>query len=257
MSYLKAQVRELLTDYGPIGIVWFDGGGSFKQQSERRRAELIHAQEIIDEIHELQPRCLVNNRLGLPADYGTPEQKIPGGRQTNSFEVCMTLNKHWGYNKHDHDWKSPSHVIQNLVDIASKGGNYLLNVGPTAEGVIPPQSVAILQQVGQWMKRNGEAIYGTTASPFDTAPSWGRVTQKGSKLYLHVFDQPPEGKLILDGFNAKAKRAYLLAGKKSLKLEGNESSVAIVLPAEPLDASDTVVVLEIDGNLNVTSTAGL
>src|SRR6185369_12031720 len=131
----KGQVRELLTNYGPIGILWFDGGGAFGKDTvpanKERRVKVMHSQEIIDMIHELQPKCLVNNRLGLPADYGTPEQRIPGERQTNSFEVCMTLNKHWGYNKHDNSWKEPKVVIQNLVDIVSKGGNYLLNVGPT------------------------------------------------------------------------------------------------------------------------------
>jgi alpha-L-fucosidase len=148
----------------------------------------------------------VNNRLGLPADYGTPEQRIPGEKSDTPFEVCMTLNKHWGYNKADKDFKSPKVVIQNLADIASKGGNYLLNVGPTAEGVIPSESIEILKQVGAWMKTNGESIYGTTASPLDAAPAWGRVTQKDKKFYLHVFDWPTGGSLELPKLPARPRR---------------------------------------------------
>ena len=148
VDYVKGELRELLTNYGPIGIIWFDGGGSFRGEDE---AKLMHAQELIDLIHRLQPNCLVNNRLGLPADYGTPEQKIPGQRGHAPFEVCMTLNNHWGYNKNDNHWKQPKVVIRNLVDIASKGGNYLLNVGPTSDGVLPDPAVSILKDVGQWM----------------------------------------------------------------------------------------------------------
>ncbi len=200
VAYVKGQLRELLTQYGPVGILWFDDGGAFEGIPAANHPTLMHAQEILDEIHQLQPRCIVNNRLGLPADYGTPEQRIPGGKSTNAFEVCMTLNNHWGYNKADQNWKSAKVVIQNLADIASKGGNYLLNVGPTAEGTLPPPSVKILGEVGAWMKVNGEAIYGTTASPLTRQPSWGRVTQKGNNLYLHVFNWPQDGpKLVVPG----------------------------------------------------------
>src|ERR1035437_8928347 len=126
VAYVKEQLHELLTQYGPIGILWFDDGGSFEGMARTNMAALMRAQDIIDEIHQLQPRCIVNNRLGLPADYGTPEQHIPGGHLTNAFEVCMTLNDHWGYNKADQKWKSSKAVTQNLADIASKGGNYLI-----------------------------------------------------------------------------------------------------------------------------------
>jgi alpha-L-fucosidase len=244
VAYVKGQIRELLTGYGPISILWFDGGGSFKQEGQADRVRLMHSQEIIDLIHELQPQCLVNNRLWLPADYGTPEQKIPGLRPTNSFEVCMTLNRHWGFNKNDHDWKQPRQVIENLVDIASKGGNYLLNVGPRPEGVIPADSVRILKAVGDWMKVNGDSIYGTSASPLETTPAWGRVTQKGSVLYLHVFDWPANRALTLQGVSAR--RAYLLAdpAKKALKLENSGGTLTLSLPAAAPDNTDSVIVAE-------------
>ena len=254
VGYLKGQVRELLTGYGAIGILWFDGGGSFKQEGESARAALVHAQEVIDLIHELQPRCLVNNRLGLPADYGTPEQKIPGGRQTNSFEVCMTLNKHWGYNKHDNDWKSSRQIIQNLVDIASKGGNYLLNVGPTSEGLLPAPSVERLKEVGQWMKVNGEGIYGTTVSPFKDL-AWGRCTKKvtadGATLYLHVFEWPSDGKLVVPGLTNTVESARLLADRHQLAVAGSPDGLVVTLPAAAPDRVSSTVVLKVKGALEV------
>jgi alpha-L-fucosidase len=253
-AYLKGQVRELLSGYGPIGILWFDGGGSFKQEGESGRAGLLHAQEVIDLIHELQPRCLVNNRLGLPADYGTPEQKIPGASQTNSFEVCMTLNRHWGYNRHDNDWKSSRQIIQNLVDIASKGGNYLLNVGPTSEGLMPAPTVERLKEVGQWMKANGEGIYGTTASPLKELV-WGRCTEKvtvdGTTLYLHVFEWPPDGKLLVPGLRSEVHSAVLLVTGGKLATTADPAGVIITLPRVAPDSACSTVALRIKGALAV------
>jgi alpha-L-fucosidase len=248
VEYMKGQVRELLTNYGPIGIVWFDGGGSFGG-NRAEMSQLIHAQEIIDEIHEEQPDCLVNNRVGLPGDYSTPEQKIPAGGLDGLWETCMTLNKHWGYNKHDKSWKEADVVVHNLVDIASKGGNYLLNVGPTAEGTFPPDSVRILADVGQWMKKNGESIYGTSASGLDKAPEWGRVTRKEKKLYLHVFKWPEDDKIMLEGKLPKAKMAYSLAdaddsGKKMHTLDQSGDRITIDAKGIVRDTMDTVIVVE-------------
>ena len=249
VTYVKGQIRELLTNYGPVGILWFDDGGSFEGLDRAQVARLMHAQEIIDEIHQLQPQCLVNNRLGLPADYGTPEQFIPGGKQSSAFEVCMTLNDHWGYNKNDHKWKPAKTVIQNLVDIASKGGNYLLNVGPTAEGTLPPEAVQIFGEVGAWMKVNSPAIYGTSASPLKTQPAWGRITAKDGKLFLHVFDWPKDGRLVVPGLKTKIAKAHLLAGwwHKGLPVTHGADGVTIMVPAEAPDKISSTVVLEIKG----------
>jgi len=253
VTYMKGQVKELLTNYGPIGIMWFDGGGSF---SNAPMAQLIHAQEIIELIHKLQPMCIVNDRLGLPADYGTPEQFIPGQASKNLFEVCMTLNNHWGYNKYDDNWKSPETIIRNLADIAGKGGNYLLNVGPTAEGTIPEGSVKTLREVGKWMTKYGESIYETTTGPFRKLP-WGRCTTKPGKLYLHVFDWPTNGKLTVPGLKNKITKAYLLDDSKA-KLhvgQGDNSEPVISIPQTAPDAIDSVVVLEIEGKPEVEVTA--
>ena len=250
---MQGQVKELLSNYGPIGLVWFDDGGSFKGTMENRTngVHLIHAQEMLDLIHATQPWCIVNNRLGLPADYLTPEQKIPTNGLPGDWETCMTLNKHWGYNKNDNNWKSATTVVSNLVDIASKGGNYLLNVGPTSEGIFPAPAVKILGEVGDWMRVNGESIYGTTRSPFTTQPEWGRITKKGNKFYLHVFKWPEDGKLVVNLTSFTATNAYLLANSEKLKAYPTQTSGGVIpfittieLPSKPIDPIDTVVVLD-------------
>jgi alpha-L-fucosidase len=239
---VKPQVRELLTQYGPIGILWFD---TPEMISKAESAELVRL------IHSLQPDCLINARVGNRlGDYAVQEQKIPAGGNPQPWETCMTLNGHWGYFLGDENWKPAQTVIRNLVDIVSKGGNYLLNVGPTGQGIIPRGAINDLQQVGEWMKTNGESIYGTAASPLKAPPAWGRVTKKGGTLYLHVFDWPQDGKLVVPeiGQTQASLSAHLLADKasKPLKVSRDDGgAVTIDLPAKPLDPIDTVVVLQL------------
>jgi alpha-L-fucosidase len=157
------------------------------------------------------------------------------------------MNATWGYKSDDHNWKSSKALIQNLTDIASKGGNFLLNVGPTAEGVIPDASVERLSAIGKWMKVNSESIYGTTASPLGKLP-WGRCTAKPGKLYLHVFDWPTNLRLEVPGLKNQVNKAYLLADKKRVKLSFRrelKDKIAVRIPREAPDAVNTVVVLEI------------
>ena len=177
------QVRELLTQYGTIDLLWFDAPGDCPIEYSEQMKELVH---------ELQPKCIINERIGNElGDYKTPEQFIPI-KPEGPFEVCMTMNETWGYKKNDHNWKSPKELIRGLVDIVSKGGNFLLNVGPDGEGAIPQSSVERLEAMGKWLGINGESIYGTTGSPLGRL-EWGRCTTKKGKLYLHVFNWPSDG----------------------------------------------------------------
>jgi alpha-L-fucosidase len=203
----------------------------------------------------------VNNRVGKrkrsPGDFGTPEQHIPAtGTPGWDWETCMTMNDTWGYKKDDHNWKSVPDILHKLVDIVSKGGNFLLNVGPTAEGVIPEPSVQRLAAVGKWLERNGESVYGTSASPFPRL-AWGRCTRKPGRLYLHVFDWPADGKLVVPGLKNDFGKASLLAGPPDATLQAVRAgeNVVIGLPADAPDPVDTVVVLEISGEPKVIAPA--
>src|SRR5579862_7952660 len=215
---MKGQLRELLTNYGPIGIIWFDGGWE-------HNADELHSKEVNAMIRSLQPGILINDRNQLPEDYSTPEQTIPANAFPNGrlWETCMTLNNNWGYARNDHNWKSPEDLIHKLCDIASKGGNFLLNVGPTAEGEFPDAINERLARIGDWMRVNGRSIYGTTESPFRRLSFDGRCTAKGNSLFLQVFHWP-EGPLSVTGLQTPVERATVLGGDGSrLKVTSEQS----------------------------------
>ncbi|MBN2021631.1 MAG: alpha-L-fucosidase [Pirellulales bacterium] len=241
IDYMKGQLGELLTHYGPIGVIWFDGG--WEHPAKEHRAE-----EVVAWIRSLQPKIIINDRIKIPQDFDTPEQFIPAtGIPGRDWETCMTMNGTWGFKKDDLNWKSTETLLKNLIDIVSKGGNYLLNVGPTAEGLIPEASVERLAEMGRWMKVNGESIYGTTASPFKRL-AWGRATQKPGKLYLHVFDWPA-GELVVPGLKNEVAKAYLLADpdRAALPTRTEDDDVLVRVPEKAPDAIASVVVLEIVG----------
>ena len=244
------QVKELLTGYGPLAIIWFDGiGKKTAEQNER----------IIAMVLKYQPNCLINSRLGEWRRYEWGDYRSMGDNRVSNralgygWENPGTINRTYGYNKHDTNWKSHTEIIRMLVDIASNGGNYLLNVGPKADGLIPAESVRVLQDVGKWMAKNGESIYGTTASPIAKA-DWGRCTARPGKLYLHVFNWPRDERLVVPGIKSKVKRAYLLNDpcKEQLEFGHAENKDVVIklhtiaLAPEALDPSDTVVVLEVE-----------
>ncbi len=244
------QVRELLSNYGPLAVLWWDTPIDMNHD---------RAQKLYDAVEKLQPQIIQNNRLGggFPGDTETPEQFIPAtGYPGRDWETCMTMNGTWGFKKDDNNWKSTETLLRNLVDIASKGGNYLLNVGPDSEGVIPQPSVERLQQIGQWMKVNGDSIYGTTASPFPYL-AWGRCTRKGDTLYLHVFNWPQDGTLRVP-MTAEVDSARLLAGgTNDLDVQSADGHVEISLPKQAPDNIDSVVMLQIKGEPDIAPPATL
>jgi alpha-L-fucosidase len=254
-SYMKPQLEELLTGYGPPAVLWFDGDWVVEWSDDQGRA-------LYASLRSRQADLIINNRIGagrqgmkgmskegsFAGDFGTPEQEVPPtGLPGVDWESCMTMNDTWGFKHFDHNWKSTEKLVRTLIDIASKGGNFLLNVGPTAEGVIPALSVERLSGMGRWLRVNGEAIYGTRASPV-AAPAWGRITRKPGRLYLHVFDWPVSGTLSLR-LPATPSRAYLLAdsARKPLAVQLEGGLVKIIVPATAPDPVASVVVLEVDG----------
>lgn len=242
LDYMKGQIQELLTNYGPIAVMWFDG-------QDIVDAELGRVPEMVDEMRRLQPEILINDRIASHlsvkhwGDYGIYELKVPGENKIRPWETCMTMNRSWGYNPQDRNWKSSKELVHYLTDIVSKSGNLLLNIGPDGEGGVSKDFITRLDSVGNWMRVNGEGIYGCRASSLQE-PSWGRITEKEGKLYLHVFDWPADGKLVVDGLNKKVAQAYALATKEEVAFRLLPSGIELTLPDEIPDELNTVIAIE-------------
>jgi alpha-L-fucosidase len=261
LNYMEGQLRELLTKYGPVALIWFDG---------LDREEKYQGQRFISLIHELQPATLVNNRIGVDGDFATPEQQIPDKIPTKSaaknlaggvksqasapaavpppedfqlWETCMTINGTWAYNKDDRQFKSVKVLIQDLANVASKGGNFLLDVGPTPEGTIQPEFVERLHAMGKWMEVNGDSIYGTTYGPWQNLP-FGKTTAKGKTIYLHVFDWPSKPKLEVPGLKGRVSQITMLGTGQKAQFKQEKSRLIIAVPSTAPDPNDSV--LQID-----------
>ncbi len=257
IDFMKAQIRELLTGYGDVAMIWFDGEWEHTDQEHR-------ADEVYDFIRKLQPNALINDRLykrapGNRADFGTPEQFVPATGMRNPsgepilWESCVTINSDsWGYNKYETQFKTERDLVRMLVEVVSKGGNLLLNVGPKPDGVIQDEFITRLNAMGRWMKVNSESIYGTTASPFATLPFFGRATAKGNTVYLHVFQWPASGKLPLPSMDNKVLSARLLAQPGRKLTVGNG---VVNVPFEASDETASVVALTLDGPPRPTALA--
>ena len=261
LDYMQLQLTELLTRYGPAAVIWFDG---------LNHQEKYDGQRFIKLIHSLQPVTLVNNRIGTEGDFETPEQFIPKDIPTKGtrivgidpsiashlrsgvpapedfrlWETCMTINETWAYNKNDHNYKSSKLLIQSLVEVASRGGNFLLNVGPQPDGVIQPEFQERLRDIGKWLNINGDSIYDTTYGPVQGASAI-RTTARGRSIYVHVFAWPSATSLEVPGLQAKVESARLLAGGKPLPFRQSESGLSVDVPARAPDPNVSVIALRI------------
>ncbi|MFM7181618.1 MAG: alpha-L-fucosidase [Verrucomicrobiales bacterium] len=264
-AYMKSQLDELLTGYGPIGIAWFDGEWESSWTHERGK-------DLYGHLRSRYPALIINNRVDkgrkgmqgmtqadhFKGDYGTPEQEIPAnGLPGVDWESCMTMNDTWGFSAHDKKWKDTDTIVRNLIDITSKGGNYLLNIGPTAEGEIPMPSLQCLQELGEWMKVNSESIHGTLASPFSGSFKWGRCTRRvlpdgNTRLYLHVFDWPADKRLELPGVsNDVIRAAHLAAADKVVPTNRENGKLVLTLPEQASSRHATVITLDLVGAANI------
>ncbi|MEQ8847469.1 alpha-L-fucosidase [Botrimarina sp.] len=263
IAYMKQQLRELIESCDP-DVLWFDGEWTpWWTEADGR--------ELYSFLLDLKPTLIINNRVGkgrkgmsgmnrgdqqYAGDFGTPEQEIPPtGLPGVDWESCMTMNDTWGYKKNDDNWKSTEKLVRNLIDIVSKGGNFLLNVGPTAQGEIPQPSVERLDEMGDWMNRYSEAIYGCTASPVDT-PEWGRCTVRqgadGDTLYLHVFDWPTGGGLTLRGVVSEPASCRLLGGE-SLGVRSTSDGLRVSVPQQAPNRLASVIAVEFDGRIQTAA----
>ena len=255
----EPQVRELLTGYGPVALIWFDTPRMMTGDRPQRFANIVRT---------LQPNTLIDGRLGTEGDYrSTGDNVIPADVSSEAWEVPATINHTWGFRKDDTDWKSAGQIAFKLVDIVSKGGNYLLNVGPTSEGVIPQPSQDVLRTVGRWLQANGEAVYGAAPTPFGEElgePSargardvrgdplvypqtqW-RVTTKPGKLYFTFFEEP-RVPFALPTMRNAVKRAYRLADKAAVALKTESGRTLLDIERPIYDPMGTVIVVEVDGD---------
>ncbi len=252
-QYLKTialpQAREIIERYNPA-ILWWD---TPQQMTPARVAPFA-------ELMAKHPHIINNNRLGegFKGDTSTPEQHIPPrGLPGQMFEVCMTMNDTWGYKKNDKNWKSSQRLIQMLSDIASKGGNLLLNIGPRADGSIPQETIERLEAIGRWMETYSEAIHATEASPFPRRLPWGRVTQKaapnnGTTLYLHVWDWPADGKILLPTLKELPSSGTMLKCGAAVTAERTADGIVVHLPGQATDSDVSVAKLEFPGALTIT-----
>jgi alpha-L-fucosidase len=255
-SKAEPQVKELLTSYGPICLIWFD---------TPRMMDGARSSRFIDIVKTRQPATLIDGRLGSKGDYvSMGDNRIPDQAIKEDWEVPATINHTWGFKTADTDWKSPADITFKLVDIASKGGNYLLNVGPTSEGIIPQASQDNLRAVGRWLKVNGEAVYGAGPTPFGAelgapdpskldkagkptfamAKDW-RCTTKPGKYYITLFKWP-SGSFELGQVSGKVTKAYLLADPKHTPLKVTQSGdkVSVALPAQAPGEIASVLAIE-------------
>jgi alpha-L-fucosidase len=249
---MKAQLGELIEQYHPH-ILWFDGDWTYNSGAPTLSSWWTKNDGVAlyDTLIKIDSNLVVNERIFRGAglgDYECPEQKVPSTPPERPWETCQTMNNSWGYASWDNNYKTPRTLIRQLVDVVSKDGNYLLNVGPKGDGTIPDPTVSILTSFADWMNIYSESIYGTTRTPYNTTPAWGRFTKKEGKLYAHVFTWPENGLLKIPSLTNTVCKIYLLNDTSTtLNYTDSLGYICISVPAEAPDAINSVVVIRVTG----------
>ncbi len=265
-----SQVRELMTSYGKIDILWYDGGWIPGTDINKDTPVLWKSKKLNGMVRKLQPHIIINDRAGLPEDTDTPEQNTNASKAGRYWESCMTMGDFcgWGYTKNNPNMKPATQLIQNLVTCASNGGNYLLNIGPKPDGGIRKDETLRLKEIGRWMKKNGEAIYGTERLPsgsaweatgfgFWGAGMLGMATAKGNNAYLHIF-RWPGSTAVITGIGSRVLSAEILASGKKLRFKHEQGKLVITgMPSQPPDKHGTVIKLKLKGRAETFDYAGL
>jgi len=268
LDYMRGQLRELMTNYGRVDVLWFDGGWEHNNPADSKKH-----QAIIEMARQLQPQLMVNDRANIGGDFVTPEQLIPATGMKDPqgrpmlWEVCMTLSTGhgsfaptawWGYDRNETVFKPTDEVLEKLVDVASKGGNFLFNVGPLPNGTIRAEEVACLTGIGQWLAKYGDSIYGAAASPFPRLKFFGRVTRKGNRLFVHVFDWPADRRVTLPGLKTPVTKASMMgdpAAEVVVEQRPEAGEVVLTVPPKGSDPIDSVIVVELGGPVEVQTAA--
>ncbi len=238
VDYIHGQIRELLTNYGKIDILWYDVAWPLD-------AKGWESEKMNDMVFQLQPQIIVNNRNKLDGDFSTPEQQITADSK-HAWESCMTLNDSWGYNRGDDNWKPPKTVVRNLITCARDTGNYLLNIGPRGDGSIPEESARIFTAAGKWLDRNGAAIY--QSEPCQPRRSnYASFTRKGNTLFMHVYFWPGST-VSMGGLRNKVKSVRLVAGGRYVAFDQDDFRLRMTgLPEQAPDDPVTTLAIECDG----------
>jgi len=236
VEYIHTHLRELMTNYGKIDILWYDV--SWPLEAAGWESERMN-----EMVFRLQPDIIVNNRNKLPGDFSTPEQRIQAEEGDRAWESCMTMNGSWGYQRSDDDWKTPKAVIRNLISCSRDGGNYLLNIGPKPDGSIPEESIRILSSVGQWMDKNGQSIYGSDRCQ-PRRSNYASFTRKGNTLFAHVHFWPGET-VVVAGLMTKVRSAKLLATGQKVEFVQDPMRVRFVgLPEKAPDEPVSTIAID-------------
>jgi alpha-L-fucosidase len=261
VAYTHGLVRELMTNYGKIDVLWYDVDWPLT-------AEQWESERMNQMVFELQPEIIVNDRNGLEGDFSTPEQEISAAQKGRAWEACMTMNDSWGFNRGDNNWKTAKTIVSNLANCARGGGNYLLNIGPKPDGSVPAESVEILETVGRWLDTNGKSIYGTERGNF----SWNvnaNYTRRGNLLYIHQQYWPgetpaaqwlpffqPATVIAIGGLKPKVKSVRLLKTGQNVRFTQDEFGLRLTtLPAQAPDHPATVFEVECEGEPTIDHNA--